>query len=227
MEKYTHLLIDADETLYDFEKTERLALEKLFDTYGIVLTEAIKTAYEDINKALWKEVELGTMSQLKLRTERFSRLFESLNIKADAEAFSDTYVKFLGEGTYLLEGAYELVSDLKARYVIGILTNGIKEVQTARIQGSKIAHLIDAVIISEDVGYSKPDERIFEFALNKLDFYDKSKILMIGDSLTSDIQGANRFGIDSCWINWKSEVARDHEPTYVAANLEEIRQLLL
>ncbi len=227
MKQYTHLLIDADETLYDFEKTERLALEKVFAHYHKELTENIKMRYESINKALWEEVEAGVMTQFKLRTERFKRLFEKLDWKEDSEAFSQTYVTFLGEGTYLLEGAHELVCELKKKYVIGILTNGIKEVQTARVKGSSIADQIDALIISEDVGYSKPDERIFKFALNQLDFYDKSKILMIGDSLSSDILGANRFGIDSCWINWKGIEAGECQPTYTVSNLEGIRSLLL
>lgn len=82
-------------------------------------------------------------------------------------------------------------------------------------------------MISEEVKVSKPNPKIFEHALNNMNHIDKRNVLMVGDSLTSDIQGGINFGIDTCWFNPNKIVNRtDIKPTYEISNLMKLKNIL-
>lgn len=116
---------------------------------------------------------------------------------------------------------------LYGKYKLGIVTNGMKEVQYSRIGKSPIGKYIDKIIISEEVGISKPNPGIFEYALKELGAEDKEEAIMVGDSLSADIQGGINFGIDTCWVNLKNDAPNDKiKPKYVVTKLEEICNIL-
>jgi 2-haloacid dehalogenase len=227
MNRYELVFLDADETLYDFRKAEGCALREAFDRRGYELGEEELGAYDDINKELWRRVERGDMDQRRLKTERFRLLFERLGLDEDAESFGALYVERLSEATFLLEGAQELCEYLAGKYRLAIITNGIKEVQRSRFERSPIKSYVERLIVSEEAGCSKPDPGIFENACELMGFRDKARMIMIGDSLASDIQGGINFGIDSCWLNLAA-VGNETgiRPTYEARSLWGIRGIL-
>jgi YjjG family noncanonical pyrimidine nucleotidase len=227
MELYDLVFIDADETLFDFRKAERHALRQSFELFELEYSDDALLAYEAINSAIWKRLEKGELDQERLKVERFELLFDTLDADADPAAFSTTYLDWLGKGSFLLPGALETCGYLAGKYRLAMVTNGIKEVQRARIGASPIAAHFAALVISEEAGSSKPDPAIFDYACGLLGNHDKGKMIMIGDSLSSDIRGGINFGIDTCWFN--PSVApnpTELKPTYEIRSLEELKRIL-
>ena len=201
MKSYCWLLFDADGTLFDYDKAEAMALQKTFESFGFPYQAEYTQIYRQINDQFWQAFERGEVTQVDLRTKRFSALFEIIQIDIDPTFFSASYLRNLGQGDYLLDGTEETLAVLYGKVGLMLITNGLKEVQRSRLAKSTITHYFADVIISDEVGSAKPDARIFEVAFEKMGNPDKQDVLIIGDSLTSDIQGGNRFGIYTCWFN--------------------------
>lgn len=225
---YEIIIFDADETLFDFNKSERTAFKNAMLDFKIEYDENHHLKiYHEINKAIWKEFEEGLISQEKLKVERFRRLSEKLNAEFDEVEFSKVYMKHLGDACFLFEESEALVESLHKDYRLVIVTNGLKEVQTNRIKRSSIARYFEDVVISDEVKVAKPDPRIFEIALNNLKHTDKSKVLVVGDSLTSDIRGGINLGVDTCWYN-PGRLTNETEikPSFEISSLMELKQIL-
>ncbi|MGO4109974.1 YjjG family noncanonical pyrimidine nucleotidase [Paenibacillus sp. YAF4_2] len=200
---YDVILFDADDTLFDYKKAEDHALTSVFEEFGIQSPDTDFVAlYRTINQELWNDFEKGAVSLAELRVERFSRLFAGTAFTIGADEFSDRYLNYLGEGAFLLDGAVELVEELRSKVRLAIITNGIREVQLSRFAKAGVDHYFEHIIVSEDTGFQKPHLGIFEYTWNKLGgVIDPSRVLIVGDSLTSDIQGGLNSGIDTCWYN--------------------------
>jgi len=226
--KYEVLIFDADETLFDFKKSERDAFKNTMLEFDIEYDENHHLkVYSDINAAIWKEFEGGLITQKELKVERFKRLSDKLNIKFDEIQFAKLYMKHLSFASFLYDDSIKLLESLHEDYKLSIVTNGLKDVQNNRIRKSIIAKYFEDIVISEEVNISKPDPKIFELALNNIKHADKRKVLMIGDSLTSDIQGGINFGIDTCWFNANKIVNKtEFKPTYEISNLMELKDIL-
>ncbi|MGN7763089.1 YjjG family noncanonical pyrimidine nucleotidase [Paenibacillus sp. 22594] len=225
--KYEVILFDADDTLFDYGMAESKALYNAFVHFGLPTgAEDYAASYQEINRALWKDLEQGRTTSAVLRVERFNRLFAAHKLELNPEAFSEAYLKFLGEGTYLIQGAVELCQELSG-YRLAVITNGIKDVQLSRIQGSPLSDTFEQIIISEETGYQKPEAGIFDYAFDKLGISDRSKVLIVGDSLTSDIQGGTGYGIDTCWFNpLGKEGAPGIHPTYEIRELSGLLEII-
>ncbi|AKA69250.1 YjjG family noncanonical pyrimidine nucleotidase [Clostridium scatologenes] len=231
--KYEIIIFDADETLFDFKRSERDAFKNAMLEFNIEYDENYHLKiYSDINKDIWKEFEKRLITQEKLKVERFKRLSDKLNlefdeVKFDEVKFARSYMKHLANASFLYDNSISLVKSLYKNYKLSIVTNGLTDVQNKRIRKSIIAKYFQDIVISEEVGVSKPDSKIFELALNNLNHTDKSKVLMVGDSLTSDIQGGINSGIDTCWLN-SNKIANTtkFKPTYEISNLMELKDIL-
>lgn len=226
--KYEIIMFDADETLFDFKKSERAALKNTMLEFDIEYDENYHLkVYKDINTAIWKELENGLITQKKLKIERFKRFSDSLNAGFDEALFAKSYMKHLSLASFLYDNSIDLVVSLYKDYRLTIITNGLKDVQNNRIRKSIIAKYFEDIIISEEVQVSKPDPKIFEHALNNINHTDKSKVLIVGDSLTSDIQGGINSGIDTCWFNSNNVINKTAiKPTYEISNLMELKGIL-
>lgn len=226
--KYEVILFDADETLFDFRKSEREAFKNTMIEFGIEYDENYHLKiYQDINTAIWKEFEEGLITQAKLKIERFKRLSNKLKINFDEILFAKSYMKHLGNGSFLYDDSVDLVETLSKNHKLSIITNGLTAVQENRIRKSIISHHFKDIVISEEISVSKPNPEIFEHALKNINHTDKSKVLMIGDSLTSDIQGGINFGIHTCWYNPNKLVNKSGiKPTYEISNFNELKVLL-
>ncbi|MBU5311336.1 YjjG family noncanonical pyrimidine nucleotidase [Tissierella carlieri] len=226
--KYEVIIFDADETLFDFKKSEREALKSTMLEFNIEYDEDYHlNVYKDINTAIWKEFEDELITQEKLKIERFKRLSDRLSAGLDESEFAKSYMKNLSYGSFLYDDSVDLVDSLHKDYRLIIITNGLSDVQDNRIRKSVIARYFADIVVSEEVQISKPDPKIFELALNNIKYTDKNKVLMVGDSLTSDIQGGINFGIDTCWFNPNKIMNKTEiKPTYEISNLMELKDIL-
>ena len=226
--KYQAVLFDADGTLFDFHRAESYALEEAFRELGLAFRPEYRESYERINREVWRQFERGEISSVQLRTLRFERFLAEIGAAVDADEMSACYLSWLARAEFLLDGARELVESLSGKVKLAIVTNGLKDVQRGRFGRSPIREHFDSIVISEEVGVQKPDPAIFEYALENLEHEDKRSVLMVGDSLTSDIQGGVNFGIDTCWFNPAgSRLPESPTPSYVIERLDELLPLCL
>ena len=226
--KYEIIIFDADETLFDFKKSEKYALNNTMLQFNIEYDEDYHLKiYKEINTAIWKELEEGLITQKKLNLERFRRLSKKLNAEFDEIEFANAYMKHLSNASFLYDDSITLVESLHNDYKFSIITNGLKDVQNNRIGKSIIAKYFEDIVISEEVGVSKPDPKIFGLSLYNMKHTDKSTVLMVGDSLSSDIQGGINFGIDTCWFNPNKVINKTGlKPTYEISSLMELLDIL-
>jgi 2-haloacid dehalogenase len=198
---YTWLWFDADDTLFDYKRAEAAALELTFQGTGLAFRPEYLPAYQRYNQELWRELELGTVSPVRLRTLRFERLFAEFGLELPVEEFSTAYLKNLANSSILNPGAETVVRTLSKRYRIGVLTNGLKDVQRPRLVKSAIWDCLSGLVISEEVGAAKPAPEYFAIAFQQMGNPPLRSVLMIGDNLNSDIRGASRYDLDTCWYN--------------------------
>lgn len=226
---YEVILFDADDTLFDFKKSEREAFKSTILEFNINYDENYHLKiYHNINTAIWKEFEQGLITQEKLKVERFKRLANKLKISFDEIEFAESYMKNLSNCSFLFDGSIELIEHLSKSHKLVIITNGLTAVQENRIRKSIISKHFEDVVISEEISISKPNPEIFEHALKNIHHTNKSTVLMVGDSLTSDIQGGINFGIDTCWYNPnKLDNNSTISPKYEISTFEELKHLLL
>jgi 2-haloacid dehalogenase len=220
--RYPWLLLDADGTLFDYDRAELDALRATSVEAGLQFSPAWLPAYRRINTALWEGFERGEVDQETIKTRRFEQLADELGLALEPAEFGRRYLAHLAEQTHLIEGAEETLKALRRTSGLVVLTNGLKEVQRPRLARSRIGSLVDGVVVSEEVGAAKPDGRIFEIAFEQMGGPSKQEVLMVGDSLLSDIRGGNDFGIDTCWYNPNGRPRDGAVSTYEIARLREL-----
>ncbi len=226
---YSTLLFDLDHTLYDSDAAEAAAYTHTMGTVG--LDEASAAAYFDryvaINRELWHQVELGTIDPSEVRHRRFARFVDEVGIDADPVAMAETFVWGLGHCGEMYDGAIDVLEQLARRASLAMVTNGLSDVQRARIERFGLAEYFDAIVISSEVGMTKPRPDIFGVAFEQLGHPPKDGAVMVGDSLTSDIAGGRNYGIDTCWYNPHGNRAEPgSEPTHQVGRLDELLDLL-
>lgn len=202
---YKCVLMDIDDTIFDFMPGNRNAIALLMDELGLS-SPTVFDEYQAINHACWEALERGEMDQATLHVERFRRFLALKERSDDPEKVAHRFAQLLGQQVIPLPHAIETVKALCERVPVILLTNGITVIQKLRLAASPIKDWVSGVVISQEVGVSKPDPRIFEIALNGIDPKDA---LMIGDGTGSDVLGANRAGVDMCWFNPKGKTLPD------------------
>ena len=226
MTTYTWLLFDADGTLFDYDKAEKSALANTFEQIGYPFKPQYLPEYRRVNGQIWLDFEQGKITQERLKTKRFELLSEAINISYDPRDFSTKYLANLAKGTYLIDGAEEIVESLSGKFEIAIITNGLTDVQRPRFEKSSIRSYIKEIIISEEVGAAKPDRKIFDIAFERMNHPAKDEVLIIGDSLTSDIQGGHNYGIDTCWFNPEGKTNGQITTTFEIQRLDQLPKIL-
>ncbi len=201
MQRYQWLLFDADGTLFDYERAESVALEQAFRLIGATFKPDYLATYQRINQALWQAVERGEVTPAVVKVRRFELLLQAIGVGASPAVFSANYLECLAACSELVEDASEVVQALQGKYRMAILTNGLQVVQRGRLARSVIRQHIADIIISEEIGFSKPAKEYFDIAFTRLGNPSRQEVLMIGDNWASDIQGAVQYGIDACWYN--------------------------
>lgn len=200
--RYKFLLFDLDHTLFDFDAAEDVALTQLLKEEGVVDIQSYKDYYVPMNKALWKDLEQKKITKQELVNTRFSRLFKHFGIGKDGGYLANRYQFYLSQQGQIFSGAMELLDTLIDRgYEVYAATNGITSIQTGRLTKSGLASYFNHVFISEQLRTQKPDALFYERIGQQIPGFSKDKTVMIGDSLTADIQGGNNAGIDTIWYN--------------------------
>lgn len=199
--KYGWIVFDADGTLFDYDTAESRALEESFLEAGLAFEPVFVEVYRTINQSVWSDFEKGSISQERLRTLRFEMLLEHTGGDYDPGALGSLYLSKISVRAELIEGAEEVVFNLSKRMNLGLLTNGIAEVQHSRLARSSIGDSFRTVVISGEVGFAKPDPRIFDELFLRMGNPLRNEVLLVGDSLASDMRGGADYGLDTCWFN--------------------------
>lgn len=222
--KYTLFLFDLDDTLLDFRASEQLSFERTMQALGLDTVPAgLFARYQAFNVGLWRAFEQGAVSKDFLKVERFRLAFADARLDLDPQAASRLYLESLADTVVLVEGARQLCATLAGIGEVGIITNGVEQIQHRRIAASGLQPYISFVATSEACGHAKPDSRFFEYAARMARRFAHAQTVIVGDRLDADILGANRFGIDSCWFN-PGGLVNDTAalPTVEVARLDEV-----
>lgn len=196
---YDIVLLDADETVYDFKRAEKTAVSLTFEQFGVDPTDEVISQYSAINLRCWKALERGELDREELKSYRFQQLFEQIGAPpADYRAVNDCYLNHLSHQAFLLDGALEFVQKLHEHCKIYLATNGLTVAQTGRFDRAAIKPYVDGIYISEQIGVSKPEKAYFDYIFRDLNITDKSRVIMVGDSLTSDMLGGRNAGLTTC-----------------------------
>ncbi len=206
MSKFKVILWDIDGTLLDFHPAERHAIQKCFREFGLgECTDEMVQEYSGINKRYWLALELGKITKEQVLVGRFRELFANHGIDEElATKVNAKYQMYLGDEVFFFPGVMDMIQDFKEQGLVQCaVTNGTKVAQVRKLSKSGLDQLLDFIFISEDVGYEKPAPEFFQKVFAKIGEYQPDEVLIVGDSLTSDMKGGKGAGIRTCWFNPK------------------------
>jgi putative hydrolase of the HAD superfamily len=227
--KYRHIFFDLDHTIWDFDKNAEETLHELYiihklNDIGLTSADVFIETYTLNNHRLWREYHLGNITKETLREARFKQTFLDMGVHPDVipNGFEDEYVKLCPTKTNLFPNAHETLEYLQSKYTLHLISNGFKESQDIKINGTGIGKYFTHVIISEIAGVNKPDPGIFQFAIDAAGT-TKHESLMIGDSLEADVLGALNFGMDAIFFN----PLNTPKPDEVKIQISDLKELTL
>ena len=204
---YKHLFFDLDHTIWDFDKNAEETLHELYHTYqlrdlGLHSPDRFIEVYTQNNHQLWADYHVGKITKQKLRETRFSKTFLDLGLSPELipERFEDDYVTICPSKTNLFPKAHETLCYLKERYSLHLISNGFKESTEQKVNNNGLDIYFENVVISEVVGFNKPDRAIFNHALTIANA-GIAESIMIGDSIEADIRGAQDYGMKAIYFN--------------------------
>lgn len=198
---YPWLWFDADGTLFDYNRAEATALRQAFTALQLPFQDSYLDLYHQINQGLWLALERHEITPAVLRVRRFELLLEAIHLEGAPDQIDNIYLEHLASCTDLMDGAYEVLQTLHRSSRIAILTNGLRSTQRGRLARSTIQPFIAEIVVSEEIRVAKPHVEFFETASARTGNPPKSEVLLVGDSLTSDIRGGVDYGVDTCWYN--------------------------
>lgn len=224
MKQYEWILFDADETLFHFDAFRGLQLA--FSRFGVEFNQLHYQEYQTVNKALWVEYQNGNITASELQIQRFHSWAIQLNISP--QQLNSAFLSMMAEICIPLEGAVNLLDALKGKIKMGIITNGFTELQQARLERTGLRNHFDLVVISEQIGIAKPHPGIFEHALALMRQPARDRVLMVGDTLETDILGGFNAGLDTCWLNKDNKSLVENTLfKFKVSSLAELKNLLL
>ena len=199
--KYKHILFDADDTLLDFQAAEREALNQLFKSLNLPPTDALLEQYHKINHSLWAAFERGEITKDDILSTRFRTLLAEVGLHVDRPNLEVEYQDLLASGHMIIPGVFQILDQLKEHFDLYIVTNGVASTQYSRLNASGLSPYFKDIFISEDTGFQKPQIEFFQYVFDRIPNFDPEKAIIIGDSLSSDMQGGINASIDTCWYN--------------------------
>lgn len=200
---YKFLLFDLDHTLLDFARGEEQALNQFLEVMGVEDKETFKAYYKPMNQAMWKELEQGKISKVDLINTRFARAFAHFGREVDGREMALLYQDYISQQGQTFDGAVDLLQQLlELGYDLYGATNGVTYIQENRLAHSPIQSFFKEIFISEQMGTKKPEVLFYEKIAERIPGFTKEQALMIGDSLTADVQGGNNAGIDTVWYSY-------------------------
>ena len=209
---FKFLLIDLDDTIFDFRGQEKLALQQALRLFGIDPTEEVCHRYHLINKDHWERLERKEITREQVLVGRYGVLLQELGVNKDPVQLARAYEKCLSQGHLFLPGAVETLERLYGKDKLYIISNGTSHVQGGRLKSADISHFFEDIFIYQNVGVNKPDREFFERCIARIPGFQREKALIVGDSLSSDILGGINAGIKTCWVNAQRKPADPRIP---------------
>ena len=228
MKTYRNILLDVDGTLLDFGASERQGIRQVLTFYGFQPKEEYLARYKEINKEAWAAFERGEVTKEKLVNQRFEVFFGQLGKTVNGEEAEGLYRTCLDSSAILIDGAVDLCRYLKEKgYGLYVVTNGTSTTQYKRLALSGLDSFMDGIFVSEDAGSQKPQKEYFDYCFKRIPDADPETMILLGDSLTSDIRGGLTAGVDTCWYNPDRAAGReDIQPVYEIENLGQFRMIV-
>lgn len=229
MARFDTILWDVDGTLLDFGAAEEAAIRSLFADFGLgVCTDAMLARYSEINRNYWRALERGEMTKPEILTRRFEDFFAAEGLSGPSPAeFNAAYQTRLGDTIVYCDGSDKLVASLRGKVRQYAVSNGTVAAQTRKLARSGFDRLMDGIFLSERIGWEKPAKEFFDAVFREIGEERRASSIIVGDSLTSDIAGANRAGIKSCWYNPRgAENGTNAKPDFEIKDLREILEIL-
>ena len=221
------VLIDIDNTLLDFHKCSKEAMCLAADDFGISFPENYFEIFTEINNGLWEKIEKGELTRQGLFKVRWNLIFEAMEISGDGPAFDERFRDYIKKSAIPVEGATELLEYLNDKYFVCVASNSAYEQQKARLGKAGMLPYIKEIFTSEEIGSAKPSKEFFEACKKELSEFEKDEIMMIGDSITADIEGSKKFGFKTCWFNFaKKPGAVCDSADFIVDELAEIKSIL-
>ena len=223
------ILWDVDDTLLDFHAAEREAIKKLFVQFGLgECTDEMLKKYSAINRTYWKRLELGELTKPQILIGRFKDFFESEGLDAGlAQEFNEAYQVSLSDTIVYRDDSLEIIKSLRGKVKQYAVSNGTVIAQTKKLRVSGLGELMDGVFLSEQLGVEKPNVEFFDKVFAAIGQTDKSEIMIVGDSLSSDIKGGNNAGIKTCWYNQaKAPVSEEFTIDYEITDLHQVYNII-
>ena len=242
------ILWDIDNTILSFDAAEKAALNKEFEEFELgEFNDEMLQCYVSINRKYWQALERGEITKPEVLVGRFEEFFKLYNLPVEkAAAFNKRYQDLLGDTICFHDDAYNIVKDFKGKVLQCAASNGTKVAQVKKLKNSGLDQLFELIFISEDVGAEKPSVEFFDKVLTDASTWLReneatclesngvyrgelkpSEVIIVGDSLTSDILGGNNAGIKTCWYNPK-KLANDMnvKVDYEIQDLHEVMRLI-
>ena len=222
-------LWDIDGTILNFQSAAENSLKNTFRKFGYgEITDEFLHMYEGINDAYWCKLEKGEITKEKLLVERFVEFFTNIGVETTCvKEFNQAYLNGLLDTVVFMPEAYETVKKLHPQYKQYIVTNGIKQLQRQKIAKAKIEEFFDGIFISDEIGHEKPQIEFFDYVFDRIETQNRNEIMIIGDSLTSDIAGGIHAGIHTCWYHPSNEENHsDIKPEFTVTSHLAFQELL-
>lgn len=226
---YKYLLWDIDDTLIDFKSSEKMAIKSCFKQFDVVLTDEDIAIYSEINRNYWELLVQNKIEKSIILYRRFEDFVRYLSLdNIDCKAINTLYQDRLGDYAVMIDYAYEVCAKFKNNKKQYAITNGTVVAQNKKLLKTGLSEVFDAVFISDEVGYEKPDARFFQYVFSEIPNFNPEEAIIIGDSLSSDIAGANNAKIDCCWFNPKGNVNENTsiKINYEIATLKELLEII-
>ena len=227
------ILFDIDNTLLSFDEYVKESMKSGFEKFGIgTYEDGMFDTFNRINTYFWQELEKGNIDFETLQKKRWNTIFESLGMTADGIAFEKYFRECLFESAIPVYGAMELLQYLQSKYILCAASNGPYLQQVNRLKRSGMLPCFYDLFISEEIGSSKPSEHFFKTCIDRLNLKLKQEIqpdeiMIIGDSLSSDMAGGIRSGLQTCFYNpAQRPIPREMKLNYHVASLADIKNIL-
>lgn len=221
------ILLDIDDTILDFHKCAKATIMRAGEDFGIEFTEEMLSYYMEQNAFLWGQYEKGIIEREDIFRTRFPLLFKEYGFDVDGLEFEKAFQKYFKTQYKFVDGAVELVEYLSKKYDLYVASNSLIDTQISRLTSAGLIKYFKKLFVSDSIGYQKPTKEFFEGCFSQIPNLNREETIIIGDSLTSDIQGGCKAGIKTCWFNPKKlENQTEYKADYEITCLDEIKNIL-
>jgi len=221
------IFIDIDNTLLDFNKCSKIAVENTMSEFGLDFCDEIYKVFLEVNDVLWREIEKHTLTKEELYKVRWNMIFERFGIVADGERFDSRFREIIQETAVPVDNAPEILEYLSMKYPVYAVSNAFHKKQELRLEKAGMNKYIKMVMVSGEIGHLKPSRGFFDSCMKKAGLENPGEVIMIGDSLSADISGGMEYGLKTCWFNYNNDkLPDDIRPDFTVNSLVELKLYL-